>query len=460
MIIATAELYDPASGTWSPAETMSTGRRYHTATRLSDGRVLVAGGIRESSDGSTGGGGGPMGGAEIYDPWVGTWSWTGSMTTGPAGHTATLLADDRVLVAGGDPNTYRPGGNLQSGGAHLVSDGLDEHGPLRPHGHSTVRRPGAGHQRPFRAWPARSLRSGVRDLVANGPQTTVRYSPTATLLSDDRVLVTGGYGGGGSLACGRYSAQATPPDIACGATDGAWHNSNVIIACTAIDPESGLVNAADASFTLTTSVSIGNETADARTNSRQVCNTVGDCTLAGPIVGNKVDRRPPLTGVASPSANATYEAGASFTVIYYCSDLGSGVASCQGSVPNGSPIATSSTGAKTFSITSADNVGNSTTRAVTYSVVAGGPADVGITLSAPKRTPSGGTLTYSIEVRNASGSTATGVVVSDAIPVGTVFARASASQGTVTAPAIGSNGTVGVNLGNLPASAQRPSASS
>jgi uncharacterized repeat protein (TIGR01451 family) len=455
VIIATAELYDPASGTWSPTDTMGTARRYHTATRLSDGRVLVAGGISESSDGSTAGGyGGPMGAAEIYDPAVGTWSWTGSMSIAHAVHTATLLADGRVLVAGGGSNSmtiaeiYNPAagtwsltGSMSTGRyahtASRLSDGrvLVTGDPFAL-ARTEIYDPALG------TWsPAARL-------------STVRYSHTATLLSDNRVLVTGGFteGGGGLATAERYSAHATPPDISCGAADGTWHNSDVSFACTASDPESGLANAADASFTLTTNVSIGDETADARTNSRHVCNTVGDCTVAGPIVGNKVDRRPPSTGVATPGANVTYEAGATAPVIYDCSDLGSGVASCQGSVSYGNLLDTSSPGAKTFSLTSTDNVGHSTTRLVNYSV-GGAPADVGILLSAPKQTRSGGTLTYSIEVRNASASTATGVVVSNATPAGTVFASASSSQGTVTAPAVG-NGTVTVNLGNLPASAR------
>jgi len=52
-------------------------------------------------------------------------------------------------------------------------------------------------------------------------------------------------------------------------------------------------------------------------------------------------------------------------------------------------------------------------------------------------------------VKNAGRVTATGVVVSEALPAGTVFARASASQGTVAAPSVGTNGTVTVNLGSL-----------
>ena len=69
---------------------MATARAFHTATLLPDGEVLVAGGGEP----------GPAS-AELYDPGTGTWTATASMSTGRAYHTATLLPDGRVLVAGG-----------------------------------------------------------------------------------------------------------------------------------------------------------------------------------------------------------------------------------------------------------------------------------------------------------------------------------------------------------------------
>lgn len=68
---------------------MGTGRAYATATLLGTGSVLVAGGQSEIAS------------AELYNPGTGTWSATGSMATGRFEHTATLLPDGRVLVAGG-----------------------------------------------------------------------------------------------------------------------------------------------------------------------------------------------------------------------------------------------------------------------------------------------------------------------------------------------------------------------
>jgi hypothetical protein len=99
--LASAELYDPRMGTFSPTGSMATSRIGHTATPLPDGRVLIAGGtgVRVGSSIQ----GGMLSSAELYDPKTGRFSPTGSMTADRYYATATLLADGRVLVAGGFP---------------------------------------------------------------------------------------------------------------------------------------------------------------------------------------------------------------------------------------------------------------------------------------------------------------------------------------------------------------------
>ena len=79
-------------GTWSSTSSMATARKYHSATLLPDGKVLVAGGYGSS---------GILASAELYDPASGTWSSTGSMATARTDHSATLLPGGKVLVAGG-----------------------------------------------------------------------------------------------------------------------------------------------------------------------------------------------------------------------------------------------------------------------------------------------------------------------------------------------------------------------
>src|SRR5207244_9652972 len=112
--------------------------------------------------------------------------------------------------------------------------------------------------------------------------------------------------GGGFHSLALSTSDTTPPTITCGSPDGNWHASNVSIPCTANDSGSGLANPADASFSLSTSVPAGSEDANASTDSRQVCDNAGNCTTAGPISGNKIDRKAPMLALTTPAHGATY----------------------------------------------------------------------------------------------------------------------------------------------------------
>src|SRR5204862_5876960 len=89
---------DATAGGWHRTGALGDARFYHTATLLQDGRVLVAGGVGACTDRTTCP---PLASAEIFDPRSGTWRRTGSLNDARYQHTATLLQDGRVLVAGG-----------------------------------------------------------------------------------------------------------------------------------------------------------------------------------------------------------------------------------------------------------------------------------------------------------------------------------------------------------------------
>src|SRR5205807_4207479 len=86
---------DPTNGTWTVTSPMTIARKDHTATLLPNGKVLVVGGQPDSGNSIF------LRTAELYDPATETWTSTGSLAVGRAEHTATLLADGKVLVAGG-----------------------------------------------------------------------------------------------------------------------------------------------------------------------------------------------------------------------------------------------------------------------------------------------------------------------------------------------------------------------
>jgi hypothetical protein len=95
-----AERYSPATGQWTQTGSLVAARMYHTATLLPSGKVLVAGGLDAEPQSASGSH--PLASAELYDPATGRWSATGSMISARAYQTATLLPNGKVLVAGGD----------------------------------------------------------------------------------------------------------------------------------------------------------------------------------------------------------------------------------------------------------------------------------------------------------------------------------------------------------------------
>ncbi len=153
--LASAELYDPVSGTFSATGSMSTVRVGHAATLLNNGKVLIAGG------GTTSWPYGPLATAELYDPDTGTFALTaGSMTTARSIHAAVLLQDGRVLLVGGQACSL-PGCGLASAEIYDPASGT---------------------------------------FTPTGGMSGVRQNPTATLLANGKVLIAGGDNEGPYLA--------------------------------------------------------------------------------------------------------------------------------------------------------------------------------------------------------------------------------------------------------------------
>src|SRR5262249_29483655 len=98
--LASAELYDPASRTWTVTGSLANRRGFHTATVLPSGTVLVARGSATDAFGGT------LASAELYDPATGTWTATGSLNTARFYHTATLLPSGKVLAAAGEDSNF------------------------------------------------------------------------------------------------------------------------------------------------------------------------------------------------------------------------------------------------------------------------------------------------------------------------------------------------------------------
>lgn len=195
--LASAEIYDPHTGIWTPTGSMLTPRYDFSATLLSDGRVLVAGGANNTSSWLTS--------AEIYDPHTGRWSPTGALHAGRSQHTSTLLPTGQVLIVGGwegsasaDMETYNPAsgawtvvhtlpGQLQGDSTTLLANGR----VLIAAGETIYCNPSIGCG-PYPLAGASLYNPATGGWVATGSLSQARAYHSATLLQNGLVLVAGG----------------------------------------------------------------------------------------------------------------------------------------------------------------------------------------------------------------------------------------------------------------------------
>jgi Galactose oxidase, central domain len=217
--LASAEIYDPATKTFTATGSMTTGRWLHTATLLANGKVLIAGGNADPGPGTDGGN--ALGSGELYDPAKGTFTTiTAAMVTPRYYHTATLLASGKVLLAGGhgsagqklsESELYDPVANtFTATGSMLVDPTVDtgrwQHtasllgdGTVVVAGGDAgnVAAPGANYLATAQVYdPVAATFTATTSI---GGLTDARGQHASATLATGEVLLAGGFGGTGGL---------------------------------------------------------------------------------------------------------------------------------------------------------------------------------------------------------------------------------------------------------------------
>ncbi|MBZ4374167.1 kelch repeat-containing protein [Corallococcus sp. AS-1-6] len=177
-------------GAWRTVQPLTTARYSHTATRLGSGKVLVAGGIRDSSS--------ALATAEEYDPTADTWSPTPAMPVARFSHTAVSLDGNRVMVTGGMASTdvvlassliYDATARTWAGTSAMSAPRLLHTATRLPDGKVLV----VGGHDGINVFASAELYDPATDLwTSTGALANARFGHTATLLANGKVLVVGG----------------------------------------------------------------------------------------------------------------------------------------------------------------------------------------------------------------------------------------------------------------------------
>lgn len=225
--ISSAELYNPTSGVFTLTGSMSVGRKAHSATLLNNGMVLIAGGAFEDIQGTN-----ILASAELYNPATGIFTVTGSMSIAREYHTATLLSDGTVLIAGGGNNSaswvasaeiYNP-----TTGTFTVTGNLGtartQHTAIMLNNGMTLIAGGVNNTGILAS--AEVYNSSTRTFAPTGSLRSARGGHIATLLNNGKVLVAGGSSSSSNI--GIASAELYDPVAGSFAFTGSMNTSRAL----------------------------------------------------------------------------------------------------------------------------------------------------------------------------------------------------------------------------------------
>ncbi|WP_164519777.1 DUF11 domain-containing protein, partial [Nocardioides ferulae] len=260
------------------------------------------------------------------------------------------------------------------------------------------------------------------------------------------------------VAFARSGVDPVPPTVTCEPFPTTWSAENRTTTCTASDAGVGLRDPADASFTISTTVPAGQESANA-VATRQVCDLADNCATAE-VSGAKVDRAAPRV-VFTPASGAEVAPGEELTLDYTCVDGGSGVATCAGPDSSGTRLDTDTVGDHAVVVTTTDELGNEREATFHYRVVEetpppgdDRPADLSLSGRIdPSVALAGDTVSYSLTATNRPGAgPARDVTVTSTLPAGVTFTAATPGE---TEPCTADGSTVTCELGAIAAGETR-----